>query len=218
MKVSFFIDGQNLFHSLKKLGMGEAEIDWEKLFLSCLEDGDTIESAYWVRPKYVVEQVKLEKTKLKDFIRDKEGSVLTNSELLAAYNNNYLPWWKEEKAKFYKVQTRYKKIIREYKFMTLCEIGALKVDTYGQFKIGEKGVDVGVAVKMVECALTGECDRVVLLSGDSDYAEVVSLLKRHKKEVHCVAFGDSMSHFLRSSVHNVHNFTRSELRNTYKKH
>ena len=217
LKVSFFIDGQNLFHSLKKLGIGEAKVDWQKLFTACIGEDDTIEFAYWIRPKYIVEQVKLEKHSLKTFIQDREGRVLTKDELLIEYRDNHLVWWNEEKLKFYRVQNRYKKLVKQYSFMSLYQIGVLKVDTYNQHKIGEKGVDVGVAVKMVEAALTGECDRVVLLSGDSDYGEVVNLLKRHGKEVHCVAFGDSMSYFLRQNVHYVHDISKRDLRTIYKK-
>ena len=70
---------------------------------------------------------------------------------------------------------------------------------------------------MVEAALTNECDRVVLLSGDSDYGEVVELLKRYNKEVHCIAFGGSMSYYLRERVDIVHDITREQLRSDYRK-
>lgn len=101
--------------------------------------------------------------------------------------------------------------------MQLHTTGVLRMDTYNKKPVGEKGVDVGIAVKMVESALTNECDRVVLVSGDSDFEEVVNVLKRNKKQIYCVAFNDTMSLHLKSFVDGVYYISSEDLVTKFKK-
>lgn len=70
MRVSFFIDGQNLFHSLKTLSstLREQDINWEALFLSLLGTNDEIVKAYWIRPKFIKEQIILSRKRLSEII------------------------------------------------------------------------------------------------------------------------------------------------------
>jgi len=52
----------------------------------------------------------------------------------------------------------------------------------------EKGVDVALAVKMLSLAYENAYDTAILVSGDSDYVEAVSLVKDKGKRVEIAAF------------------------------
>ena len=178
MKVSFFIDGQNLFHSLKTLDrtLKEEDINWDTLFSSCLEEDEEIGVAYWFRPKDIKEQVRLTQDKLyTQLIPEKyphrTTELLPNvrrlpKEVFRVMKLEYgdrLDWWSNEKRRFWNVQQKYKKLEQEYSFIQLYTSGVLKMDTYKKQPVGEKGVDVAIAVKIIESVLANDCDRVVLV-------------------------------------------------------
>lgn len=53
----------------------------------------------------------------------------------------------------------------------------------GKYK-REKGVDVLIAIDMIEkCLIDEVCDTCILVSGDSDFIPVIDLIKKKKKEV-----------------------------------
>lgn len=91
------------------------------------------------------------------------------------------------------------------------------MDTYKKQPVGEKGVDVAIAVKIIESVLNNECDRVVLVSSDSDFEEVINTLKRHKKHITCISFGNSLSRILSESVDNVKNISLGDLQTKFRK-
>lgn len=232
MRVSFFIDGQNLFHNLKALdrNLKEENINWHTLFSSCLEEGDEIEVAYWFRPKDIDEQVKLTRNKLyKQKIIEKYPE--RQSELIPILHqlpkeifrvlkpeyDERLEWWSNEKKRFWSVHRKYLELETEYTFIKLYLSGVLKMDTYKKQPVGEKGVDVAIAVKIVESVLNNECDRVVLVSSDSDYEEVANTLKRHNKHITCLSFENSISRRLSDLVDNVIDVSLEDLLTVFKK-
>ncbi len=231
MKVIFFIDGQNLFHSLKNLDkdLNDRDINWEKLFSSCLQKGEIIEKAYWIRPAIISEQQKFSIQSFgyiyveehypsqSDELKEREYYPKDIFKEIKKEYDNRIRWWKNEKKNFHAIQRKYKNLVKEYQFMELHTTGVLKADLYNKKLVGEKGVDVGVAVKIVESALTGECDRVILLSGDSDYEEVVNVLKRNDKEIHCIGFGNAMSQRLKFLVNGVYDITLEDIKLKFKK-
>lgn len=50
-RVVILIDGQNLFYSLKHIGILEREIIWDKFFASLLAPEDELVRTYWFRPQ-----------------------------------------------------------------------------------------------------------------------------------------------------------------------
>jgi len=228
MKVAFFVDGQNLFHNLKGLNkkLREENIDWGKLFSSCLSDGEEISKVYWFRPKDIEEQIKLNRNTLyRKIVAQKyphKPELLNKlnrlpAEVFKVVNKEYeeyLDWWKNEKRRFFSVHRKYQKLVNDYKFMNLYRSGVLKVDTYNQIIVGEKGVDVALAVKTIETILLGECDRVVLVSSDSDYEEVVKCSMRHSKNIKCISFG-KMSNRLEAMVDGMYEFSCEDLQSKF---
>ena len=48
----------------------------------------------------------------------------------------------------------------------------------------EKGIDVQIAVDMVEYAIKNKCDAIVLVSGDADFIPALRLVKDNHKMVY----------------------------------
>ena len=54
--------------------------------------------------------------------------------------------------------------------------------------VGEKGVDIALAVKMIALSVEKRCDKIILVSGDYDYAEVIKFVKNNMTKIHIVKF------------------------------
>lgn len=46
-KTLIFVDGQNLFYSLKDMGIQEVDINWNAFLQGCLDKDDELIRAYW---------------------------------------------------------------------------------------------------------------------------------------------------------------------------
>jgi uncharacterized LabA/DUF88 family protein len=64
--------------------------------------------------------------------------------------------------------------------------GIVKVNPYTQEYTGEKGVDIALAVKMISLSIEKKCDKIILVSGDYDYAEAISYVKNNMTKVNIV--------------------------------
>lgn len=88
--------------------------------------------------------------------------------------------------------------------VTYIEAGKLKIrdsdicKTCGNkdYRYQEKGVDVGVAVSIVEDALRNEVDRVILVSSDTDLIPAILCAKRAGKNVTYVGFSERLTRAL----------------------
>jgi uncharacterized LabA/DUF88 family protein len=233
--VVVFVDGQNVWHSLKKLDseLCEEVIDWTTLFNSVLEANESLKQVLWFRPA-VVEEIRLSRQGIADWwirsrykYRKEELLPLIDDlpvEIFEEVNKEFqdrLSWLKKFKAQFTKVNAKYFQFELEYPFITICKVGALKVNPYPPYHLhrilGEKGVDVAIATKIVEYILIGECDKAILVSGDSDYHEAIKIVQQHGKEINCVKFGDSMSQKIEEMMSKTYEFNRDDLLLKFKK-
>jgi len=195
------IDGQNLYYTLRRANLKETDIAWDKFFHSLLEGKeDRLLRVYWFRPAKVKE-IRLLKFKVakslfhnkyknreEEFIqRFKNGSLPQNvfDEINKIYRRN-LAWIKQERQSFSIVDNKYKRFENKYSEIEIVRTGVLKIDPYSRKRLGEKGVDVAVGVKMVELALTNKCDKIILMSGDLDFWYAVKLVKANRKMLHVV--------------------------------
>lgn len=88
--------------------------------------------------------------------------------------------------------------------ITYIEAGKLKIrdsdvcKTCGSkdFRYQEKGVDVGLAVSLVEDALKNEVDRIILASSDTDLIPAILCAKRAGKDVTYVGFSERLTRAL----------------------
>jgi uncharacterized LabA/DUF88 family protein len=64
--------------------------------------------------------------------------------------------------------------------------GVVKVNPFIQEYVGEKGVDIALAVKMISLSVEKKCDKLILVSGDFDYAEAMKFVKNNMTKIHLV--------------------------------
>jgi uncharacterized LabA/DUF88 family protein len=79
---------------------------------------------------------------------------------------------------------RYDELSIRFSVVEMVRRRVVRVDPFKQTYIGEKGVDVALAVNMIK--FHEKCDKVILVSGDLDYAEAIQLVKDNLKKVHVV--------------------------------
>ena len=64
----------------------------------------------------------------------------------------------------------------------------VKIDPYKQDYLGEKGVDISLAVKMISLSVGKKCDKIILVSGDYDYSEAIRFVKDNMTKINVVKF------------------------------
>jgi len=84
------------------------------------------------------------------------------------------------------------------------------------FRYQEKGVDVGIAVSIVEDALRGEVDRIILVSSDTDLIPAVLSAKRAGKDVIYVGFSERLTRALVDECNATQALRDDEIINAYK--
>ena len=73
------------------------------------------------------------------------------------------------------------------------------LDVIGNVKKKEKGVDIMLAVDLVEFAIKNKADAFVILSGDADFIPAMKLVQRNNKEVFSVSLAKGYSRELREN-------------------
>lgn len=240
-RIIIFIDGQNLYHAIRSIGLREIDIDFKKVFNDCLEEEDELIRTYLFRPEKV-QNFYIDKRKIAcDILEAKEESVDTNNlieRLKSESDINYLPpeiksqvnekfnesvlWLSSLKQQFSQSDYKYTKLSDCYTDFAIVRKGVLKVDPYNQKILGEKGVDVALSVNMVKMSFTGKLDKIILFSGDYDHSEGVIVCKDNMHKVHIVKIhrghppkNISSSRDLLSLADKVINIYESDLKGKY---
>lgn len=68
----------------------------------------------------------------------------------------------------------------------------------------EKGIDVAIAVESLGLAYENAYDTAILVSGDSDYVELVEAVKRRGKHIECAMFRNQSAGMLVEYVDKFH--------------
>ena len=188
-----FIDGNNLYHNLKGFSVKPGHVDLYKLSkLACehfnchhkasryynsipdIKDGERI---YYDHLKFLEDIKKLPKFQ-----------VLTRK--LQSYTTKRLLQEKQQ-------------VLNQLDLCDACRpiVEANCFDCIGKTRTKEKGVDVMIAVDMLNlCALEDECDVCILVSGDADFVPASEIVKRHDKEVFSVSVPRGYSWELRKTL------------------
>lgn len=173
-----FIDGQNLYKRMKGIGLLEKDIDWTKVFADLLPSGGQLVRAYWYQPAKIATwdwnptfHLRLCPSGMApaDFQAQAEGFYRSEKQRLEEQQKNVYARLEED---FEQVEFRY--------------FGVLKLDPTGVWtdnkghvkvgrRIGEKGVDVALAVDLYR--LSDNYDHAVLISGDFDYVPAIQAVK-----------------------------------------
>lgn len=102
--------------------------------------------------------------------------------------SNVENWLKQEVLRFNQIEYNYDQIILEFGDIEFVKTGIVKVDPYNKLYLGEKGVDIALAVKMIALSVEKKCDKIILVSGDYDYAEAIRFIKNNMTKINLVKF------------------------------
>ena len=98
--------------------------------------------------------------------------------------------------KAYKDQQRFFISLRNTPFLTL-RLGRLEMRRGGQV---EKGIDVQIAVDMMDMALSNLYDAAILISGDGDFAPVLETIKKRCKSQVFTALPSTQCYHLKTEA------------------
>lgn len=198
-KVVILIDGQNLFYGLQYLGLKERDIKWTHLFQSLLEPNDELIRAYWFRPQRIqdghltAESIRnqvIYKRYNGCYAHYKSGNTTAiDTRTLTNIDEDVKQvekWLHDQKAKFSNIEYNYDQLCLDNTDIEIVKKGIVKVNPYQQEYNGEKGVDIALAVKMISLSVENKCNKIILMSGDYDYAEAISYVKNNMTKVHIV--------------------------------
>lgn len=195
-RVVILIDGQNLFYGLKYLNILERNVNWDVFFKYILSDNDELIRTYWFRPQKIldsyfthenIENQVVYKEFNEHYEDYKNSSGNIPEEITNAIQNRIgkiEEWLKCEKTRFSQIEYNYDQISMEYEDIEIVKTGVVKINPFLMTYTGEKGVDISLAVKMISLSLEGKCDKIILFSGDFDYAEAVKFVKNNMTKIH----------------------------------
>ncbi len=171
-----FIDGQNIHNSLKSIGLQEKDIDWFQVFKRITPEDHELVRVYW----YHIAQVSDF-----DWIPSKAMRYCPPDMDEDTFIKEAREWHRNEQERIRNLhRTVHRQIMLDYDYIEFRYTGILKVNPYRRERIGEKGLDVGMAVDMV--AKMDWYDSAILVSGDYDFAPAVQVVKDRLKRVHQV--------------------------------
>lgn len=178
-KTVAFIDGENFYYKLGELGMRPWHLDWS-LFLQAI----TPPSHEMIRGYYY----KTGTVSSYDFSRGIPRKVILGTgETREARLARAQAWHSQRVADHQKQLGDYEQqIATRWGDIEIKRVGVLRVDPWEEEMLGEKGLDVGLAVDMLELASLADAE--ILVSGDSDYAPAVRAVKAKLKKVFVVRF------------------------------
>ena len=198
-KVVVLVDGQNLYYSLHGLQILEKDIDWNKFINSLLETNDELVSTYWFRPAKIHDTAYTDygirqnviKTNyngcLQNFRDGKEDLIDPNTiKKIDAECKEVKDWLEKQQKRFSDIEYRYDQLCLDNEDIEVIKTGIVKVNPYKQLYIGEKGVDIALAVKMIALSVEQKADKIILMSGDYDYAEAIKYVKNNMTKIHIV--------------------------------
>ncbi len=194
-KVIILVDGQNLYYSLRDMSLLERDVKWDMLFKSILEQDDELARTYWFRPERIHDSyytyANIKNTIIaKQFptYKGKEWSSIPYN-IISQVDSSVTEaqrWLRTEKERFASIQHSYDQLPLEFGDIEFVKTGHIRVNPYKQEYGGEKGVDIALAVKMVGMSAAKKCDKIILFSGDFDYAEAIKYAKNEMVKVHIV--------------------------------
>lgn len=198
-KTVILIDGQNLYYSLQEMKVMEKDVDWTKLFSDLVEPEDEFVRAYWFRPAKILDTYytpdNIQRTIVYKEYRTHCENYRTGNlsivpqpvrDAVKAKCDAVSDWLKKQKDKFANLEYAYDQLCLRHDNIEMVKNGVVKVDPYKQIYVGEKGVDISLAVKMIALSVDKKCDKIILVSGDYDYAEAIRYVKNNMTKINVV--------------------------------
>jgi len=169
-----FIDGNNFYHNIKTMKIKPSDIDFYKLTeLVCANFS-------FVRKKTIYYNSV-------PSIADGKDMYYAHMKFLSSIEK--LPKFevkirKLQKSSTWEVQEEKKELISTLGLCDKCKpiVESNCLDCIGNVRKREKGIDVMIAVDMLEVAIKNKCDCCIIISGDADFVPVLDLIKSNGKE------------------------------------
>ncbi len=198
-----FIDGNNFYHiinlmindRINPMGIKASHIDFKKLSESvCSYFGVSWKGTRYYNSVPNVEDNKDIYWKHMNFLKSIEQ--LQNFEVITR---------KLQRHSTKEILSQKTKIISN---LGLCENCQPLVETncndcIGTIKMREKGIDVKIAIDMVEFAIKNKCGCVILVSGDADLIPALKIVEENKKMAYSAFLTYGYSYELRSVFKNL---------------
>ena len=196
--VNFYIDGNNVYHGLKRNNLKERDINWGDLFQSLLKPGQVLGKIYWFRPGRInFQRYGLGNVAKHMFSNDPSlepnqvNSLLQHldklpNDIFLKVNTKFQEcqtWEKKRKSNNYNLNRKLEEMFQELYNFKLVRCGFLKIDPVKQLILGEKGVDVSIAIQIAEDAIEDKCTKQILFSGDSDFEVLINFLQKHDTKI-----------------------------------
>jgi len=186
-----FIDGNNLYHCMKAMGINPGSIDYLKL-------------SEMICSKFNVVREKTIYYNSVPSIASGEEKYYKHMRFLTALEN--LPKFGVQRRK---LQRRSNKEILEEKMALLRQLKVCQkcrpvvekncLDCIGDISEKEKGIDVMLAVEAIEKAMKNEYDYCILVSGDADFIPVLNLIRANGKQIKSVSVPAGYSSDIRNT-------------------
>ena len=192
MKIAIvFIDGNNVYHNLKQMKIKPGNLDFKKLtdFICSSFNVSLKEARYYNSMPTLKDGKETYYSHLKfiDELR-KIPNFVVKTRKLQVHSTKELLKEKQELIDSMDLCNNCKPIVNEN-----------ILDAIGNVKKKEKGVDVMLAVDLVESAITRKADYLILISGDSDFIPAMELAKENNGEVLSVSLAKGYSRELREN-------------------
>ena len=173
-----FIDGQNLYKRLRGVGLMEKDIEWTRTFDDLLPKGGQLVRAYWYQPAKVAPW---------EWNPTYHARHCPQGMPPADFQSQAEGFYKTEKQRLEDLQrTVYARLEEDFECVEFRYFGVLKLDPTGTWtdakgatkvgrRVGEKGVDVALAVDLFR--FSENFDHAILISGDFDYVPAIQAVK-----------------------------------------
>ncbi|MBU3905199.1 MAG: NYN domain-containing protein [Nanoarchaeota archaeon] len=193
-KAVVFIDGNNVYHNLKKMKINPKSVSYIKLcnkicshfnvslekikYYNSIPNVEDNKEKYWKQYKYFEEL--------------KTSGIEVNTRKLQKLSN------KERILK-------QKEIVSGLGLCDTCSplVNSNCYDCIGDISTKEKGVDIAIAVSIVKYAIEHKCDCIVLISGDADFIPALELAEKIGITVYSVSLRSGYSYDLKNQFTHV---------------
>jgi len=188
-----FIDGNNVYHNLKLMAIKPSHIDFQKMSnLVCSHfNFNYVKSFYYNSIPSLA---------------DGKGIYYAHMKFLGgirALPNFVVKTRKLQRSSTLEILAEKKALINDLGLCHKCKplVESNCADCIGNTKKREKGIDVMMAVDMLDLSvIQNKCDVCILISGDADFVPVARIIKDNGKEIYSAFLTKGYSYELRDKL------------------
>lgn len=194
MEAIIFIDGNNFYHNVKLTGIRPSTIDFEKLSRKvCAHFNCKLKEIKGIKYYNSVPSIKdgVEVyNKHVSFLNDLKKNTIFDVKTRKLQRRSTAELLQEKQL-----------IVQNLNLCKICLplVEANCGDCIGMIQKKEKGIDVSIAVDMLNsCVIKNECDCCILISGDADFVPSLEIIRKTGKAVFSVSLTKGYSFDLRA--------------------